>query len=325
MSRVKLYDSEQLFSGLWLTGSPESMPKGGLRRTKGLHRLRTTTLRSRWGSTLIHSLNAHSLFRFNDVRFQGVGTILYRAGVSILTGLNGTRLSFVKMPPTVDVDLTVTPIADYLFVTGGGLARKVDSAGAVTNWGITAPPNGFTAAKVAQKSKAIDAMEAAAGWTGSNATLADEGTIKQEGTNSMKMTVAASTIGTASKAITVDLSIFGAGEASPDEDYIAVWIRVDNPINLEYLQIQFDISGAAFATNFYSRTISAKTEIPPASQFITQQVGVASLDDVGSDEELFVREQDDESERFVRVDRNTRILNRSRTSARATARCPTSS
>src|SRR3990167_1473295 len=310
MSRVKLYDSEQLFSGLWLAGSPESMPKGGLRRAKGLHRLRTTTLRSRWGSTLIHSLNAHSLFRFDDVRFQGVSTELYRAGVSILSGLDGTRLSFVKMPPTVDVDLTVTPIADYLFVTGGGLARKVGSTGTVTNWGITAPPNGFTATKVAQKSKTIDALSSAASWTGSSATLADEATIKQEGTNSLRMTVAVSTVGTASKAIAVDLSIFGAGETSPNEDYISVWVRVDNPSNLEYLQIQFDLSGGAFATDFYSRTIFADTDIPPATQFITQQIGIASINDIGNDEALFIEEQDDtESKRLVKVDRTTRILN----------------
>jgi len=310
MARVKLYDSEQLFSGLWLAGSPESMPKGALRRAKGLHRLRTTTLRSRWGSTLLHSLNAHSLSRFNDVRFQGASTSLYRAGSSILSGLDGTRLSFVKMPPTVDVDLTVTPIADYLFVTGGGLVRKVDPNGAVTNWGIAAPPNGFTAVKAAQKSKSIDAMNSAASWAGSSATLTDEATIKQEGANSMKMVVAASTVGIASKAIAVDLSIFGASEASPDEDYISVWVRVDNPSNLEYLQIQFDISGGAFATNFYSRTIFADADIPPATQFITQQMGIASIGDIGSDEELFIEEQDDTElgAGLVSIVESTRIL-----------------
>lgn len=294
MGNIKLYDSSQLFSGLWITGSPEFMPKGKLRRAKGLHRLRTSTLRSRWGSTLLYSLDAHSLFRFNDVRFQGAGTVLYRAGTSVLTGLDGTRLSFVKMPPTVDTDLSAIAIADHLFVTGGGLLRKVDSAGAVTNWGIAAPPNGFTAAKVAQLSKSIDAMEAAAGWTGVSATLADEATIIQEGTNSMRMTVVASTVGTASKALTPDLSIFGAGEASPDEDYIAMWVRVDNPSNLEYLQIQFDISGGAFATDFYTRTIFADTEIPPATQFITQQIGIGSLAQFSRNEQLFIKDADDE-------------------------------
>lgn len=305
MGNVKLYDSSQLFSGLWVTGSPEFMPKGKLRRAKGLHRLRATTLRSRWGSTLLHSLDAHSLFRFNDVRFQGAGAILYRAGASILTGLDGTRLSFVKMPPTVDTDLSAVAIADHLFVTGGGLLRKVNAAGAVTNWGIAAPPDGFTATKAAQKSKVIDAMEAAGGWTGVSATLANEATIKQEGTNSMRMTVVASTVGTASKALTPDLSIFGAGETSPDEDYIAVWVRVDNPSNLEYLQIQFDISGGAFATDFYTRTIFASAEIPPATQFITQQAGIGSLAQFNRNEQLFIRDADGE---LIPVTDTTQIL-----------------
>lgn len=126
--------------GLWLAGAKELVPNGALRRARGVARGTGRSLRSRWGSTTLHALsNAHSLHRFADSRFAGVGTELYRDGVSIKSGLSGDRLAFVRMPPQ-------PAKADYLFCAGGGDLFKVDSAGAVTQWGITAPLTDFTVA-----------------------------------------------------------------------------------------------------------------------------------------------------------------------------------
>jgi hypothetical protein len=58
--------------------------------------------------------------------------------VSIKAGLSTDVLSFVKMPSTAGKK-------DSLFVAGGGDLFKVDDAGVVTQWGITKPPDGFTA------------------------------------------------------------------------------------------------------------------------------------------------------------------------------------
>ena len=125
--------------GLWLEGRQDAMPANTARRFRGVHRTITSLLRSRNGSQLITSLNAHSLFRFNDTRYQGAGTAFYEAGVSKKTGLDGTRLSFAAMPPTLTK-------VDYLFVAGGGDLFKIDTSGNATNWGIVAPSTNPAAA-----------------------------------------------------------------------------------------------------------------------------------------------------------------------------------
>lgn len=289
MADVTLYGPDALFAGLWLTGAKEALPRGYLRRAKGVHHLRTTSLRSRWGSTKLFDLTAHSLYRFNDVRFQGVGTVLHRDGSSILTGLDGNRLAFVAMPPTTETEVDETALADSLFVAGGGLMRKVDTAGAVTNWGIVKPPDGFTATKAAQLSKVIDVLDIASSWTGSSATLADEATILQEGVNSMKVTVAKNAVGKADKSISINLETFGATEPSPDEDYIFLWARVDNPANLKDLQIVFDVGSGDFATDFYTVTIPVSGTAPPTpGQVVSQVEGVASRPNFTGKERDFI-------------------------------------
>lgn len=273
----------QFDQGLWVAAPADTTPAGAVRRGRGLVRPTPGVhARSRWGAASVVSLAGapHSAARFADSRYAGVGTTLTRDGASIATGLSGARLTFAAMSPTVGV-------ADYLYVAGGGVLKKVSSAGAVSAWGIAAPAAAPTTAVVAVASKTIDALSNAASWTGASATLADEATIKQEGANSLKMTVAASALGTASKAVVTDLTTFGASASLP-EDFIALWVRVDNPANVEMLQVVFDLAGGAFATDTYTRTISVSDEIPPSSQFVTETVGIASLPEYVTQQERFV-------------------------------------
>jgi len=118
--------------GLWSVGGKEHTMTGYIRRAKGLHAIRTPHLRSRDGSTKLYDLTAHSLFRFDDVQIQAAGGSLYRAGAVVTSSLNGNRLRFVPMPAQPGLN-------DYLFITGGGLALKLDDGGSVTTWGITNP------------------------------------------------------------------------------------------------------------------------------------------------------------------------------------------
>lgn len=120
-------------------GAREAMPKSTLRRAEGTAAIRTGTLRSRWGSTLLYALAAHSLFRFRDVRFQGSGTGLYRDGILVRGSLSGERLAFVAMAPQPGIE-------DYLFVAGGGSLFKVAPNGAVSQWGIDPPMTNITLA-----------------------------------------------------------------------------------------------------------------------------------------------------------------------------------
>ena len=118
--------------GLFLEGRSDQLPDNTQRRNKGLHPDSLTTMKSRNGSQFVKSLDAHSLFEFNNLRFAGATTIFFRDGVSVKTGLTGDRLRFAKMPPTLGVE-------DSLFVTGGGDLFKINSSGTVTQWGIDAP------------------------------------------------------------------------------------------------------------------------------------------------------------------------------------------
>lgn len=258
--------------GLWLNGARDEMPEGTLRRAKGIDAVKDGPVRSRWGSTLVTSLAAHSLFRFNDTRYQGASTKFYRAGSEIYTGLDGTRLTAVRMPATVDT-------ADWLFVAGGGTLFKEDGSGNTALWGIAAPSDGFTATKVDQDTRSIDTFDSTSGWTAANCTIAVEGSIKQQGDKSMLMTVNASTTGQVTKGINLNLRQYANGDISSSEDFISVWCRVDNPSNLEFLQVLFDVGGSAnFDSKYFSRTVEASSEIPPSFQLQKQVTGLGTFE-----------------------------------------------
>jgi hypothetical protein len=119
-------------------------------------------------------------------------------------------------------------------------------------------------------------METAAAWTAVSCVLADEAVIKQQGTNAMKMTVAASTTGTATKAITVDLATFGSGVDSPEEDFISLWVRVDHPERVEALTLSFDVAGTVFAADYYVRDVVPSEQRVAPGQLSTQTGGIAA-------------------------------------------------
>lgn len=267
-------------------GAKDAVPEGTLRRASGIAPVKTTLLRSRWGSTLIASVAAHSVHRFADIRFAGVGTEYRKINedgttVAIRTGLDGTRLTGARIPPTVEKP-------DYFFVAGGASLFKVAPNGVATLWGIVPPADGFAAAIVAQVSKVIDALDSAASWSPSNAVLADEATIKQEGAASMKMTVTAFNTGHATKTFTPDLDLteYTDGTESPDEDFIVIAVRVENPEAVDFLQLQFDVDAGNFATDYYTRTIYGEEGVALSEDTARQTEGVGSISRFISDDEI---------------------------------------
>ena len=276
--------------GWYPMGARDQVPENTARRAEGIAPVKSTVLKSRWGSTLVSAVDAHSLHKFNNIRFAGVDATYMRldTGAVLKTGLDGTRLTGVRIPPT-------SGKPDWWFVAGGTLMFKVSPEGEVSQWGIDAPPNGFTATLVARETKTIDMMEAAGGWTGASATLADEATIKQEGTNSMKMTVVASTTGTATKAITVDLSAYASGAVSPDEDFVEVWLRLDHPENVDQIQVSFDLVGGAFATDSYVRTVLVSSKVTSdgvgtVSEFVGQESEIFTATDSPLDRQTILEQ-----------------------------------
>lgn len=266
--------------GLWLMGARDQVPAGALRRAQGLTAVKDGPMRSRWGLTRLFSLAAHSLFRFENARYAGVGGGFYRDGVLINTQLTGAHLAFVTQPPQFDKP-------DYLFVAGGGggiapgfsvpfsQLFKVASDGTTSLWGIYAPSDGFTAQTLPANSNVLDTLDNTNVWSPANCTIFYEPTILQDGTASMKQFVLPSVIGTATRALAADLTVYPDTTPSSGQDTIQLWVRVDNPSNLTQLQLQFDVGLGDFSSDYYTRTITVE-DIPPSTQLSEQTVGVGS-------------------------------------------------
>lgn len=230
--------------GLWVMPPTDKAPRTALPRAKGIHAISTPSARSRRGTELAFAGTAHSLYRFNDKRYSGESTTLNSEGAALTlpTGvvLDGTRLTFARMPPTFGK-------ADSLFVSGGGKQLKIDADDGVTLHGIEAPADGFTVTKNAQVDKSIEEFEDHTDFTASDVTKSDEATKLQEASASLKLIVAESTTGKVWRALgsTADLTDF-SGTTSPDEDFITLWVMVESPENLDYIQIVFDVSTGGF-------------------------------------------------------------------------------
>lgn len=287
-----------LGGGLYLSGPREDQPPTTLRRAIGLHNIPTASLRSRAGSTLLYTLDAHSLVRFHDHRLQGVGTGLYLDGSAYATGFNGARLSFIKTPLPTTVD-------SYLLVSGGGVLKKIGpglTGADITNIGIDPPPDGVVATKIAANVKIINDCEAtgsATTWLTASGTtltsLATDATIFTTGTKSTKMVVpkddgASNGVGGIEcvPASTLDLSTFASGTSpldSPDEDWIGVDLRFNRPRRVDSITIQFDVGDGGY-NDVYQREIVMDDHVTLQVPF--RPKGLADLAEVSGNELLFL-------------------------------------
>lgn len=272
MPRIRF---RNFLKGLWLMGARDQCPPNTLRRASAIAAVQTGPIRTRWGATTLTTFptgyDLHSIVRYNDVRYVGAGSAFYAVSpfTLLFSSLTGNRLTFVKAPPTSDK-------TDYLFVTGGGNPFKIAPDLSTSLWGIDAPIDSTTASLVAASSKTIDTLDDTNTWTPAACSIFFEATTKQEGTASMRMVVAASTVGSATSPKTLDLTTFGTGTIeSSDVDMIVGWVRVDNPSNIVQLQIQFDVAGGNFASDYYTRTINV-SDLPPSTQITEQTVGIGS-------------------------------------------------
>ncbi len=232
MPRLKFRNFDR---GLWVTGPRELSPADALRRARGIGSIKRKAIRSRNGSTLLRPGNAHSLYRFEDVRFYGIGISLFRELAAIVNDFDGTRLTFVQMPPQVG-------LRDSLFVAGGGKLVKIDELGAVTKWGIDAPPDGFTLAMLPQNVKEIDDCESLAGWSlfANAANLSLDAVSFTEGANSIRFTVPGGKWGGIVKLFPgIDLTQFAGAIPSAQEDFISFWMRLDVSTAMDFFQVLF--------------------------------------------------------------------------------------
>lgn len=235
--------------GLWVSTPKDHTPDGYLRRARGVSDIARGAIRSRVGDVFLGLANdAVALFRFDNVLWEQTSLgDLYRNGVLVGSGYGATRCAFVRMKPGASSE-------DRLYVCNGVKSRAYSPGGTEYTWGIEPPPDGFTAVKASTLQVVIDTFDAD-DWTESGLTAALEGTIKQEGTSSLAVSVAANAVGVLSKAITVDLSAYTGPVVSPDEDYIAFWVRVNLPENLAGFDVQFSVGNATFISDTYTKRI----------------------------------------------------------------------
>jgi hypothetical protein len=169
---------------------------------------------------------------------------LYANGILVQAGFTG-RFKHVNF-------------GSNIYLVNGTLAIRFDGT-TCYKWGITAPTSVPTITPGTYLSNPIDDFEDATPWTAAqvDCVITDEAVIVKDGTNSMKITVAASAVGYSHVAFTTDLTKFSDGTDSSDKDYIRFWLYVDELENLESLALQFDIGDGSFLNDFLNFTLAS--------------------------------------------------------------------
>lgn len=257
--------------GTILQGLPDAIPDDAFRLTRNIRIDRTLgaiTNRAGWmvqtASALVGgevTWLAKLLTLTADFAYAQAGSTIYR-----MTGAWGSPVSIVT---SVAGTITGAGMVDgmgtrWQCLVSSNVASK-DNGTVIRTLGI-APPTalGVTAALAADLSTSISTMDATTGWTGENLATgpATEATIKQEGTNSLTFTIEPNTIGSIARAVTVDLDTLAGGDDSVKlDDYIHLWVRVDRPERLDYLQFDFDLDGTTFAENYYSVRLASLSRL----------------------------------------------------------------
>lgn len=244
---------------LHLSGGREQTGESALRIASGVAPEGTTSVLSRWGSTQLYAIDAIQLFYWNGHRYQYDGNILYRDGMTFISGYNGGLLTFLSMPPQPGLQ-------DYLFILGGGVTPlKVGPAGDITNWGIVAPPNQMTGSNIANDQIVIDSFVAhAANYSTTACAVADEATIVAVGAGSLRVNPSGSSTTPTPWAITQNygsaqnFAEYSNGDFSLETDIFQIWIYIDNfgGQNLAqsgtWVEVDFDVHDQSFKKDWYS-------------------------------------------------------------------------
>jgi len=166
------------------------------------------------------------------------------------------------------------------YFVNGTIAIK-DSGTATTTLGIAPPTAAPTSAALATDlftQIGFDDPDDAANWTGTNLASGptNDTTFFQEGVDSVTFSIAASTFGSIARFLgsVVNLDTLTGGDTLvKNDDYIHLWLRVDRPERVTFIQIDVDVDADStavadsFRQNYYSIRLGALTTL---SQGINQ-------------------------------------------------------
>lgn len=184
------------------------------------------------------------LIKALGARYQGVGSALFRAGVSVSTGFDGNPLGLASFKK-------------YLWVMNKSKQGK-DTGSAFRNWLPAAPSAAPTVAVGAEKQTNVETFETAASWTPSTGlTLANDAVDVKQGTNSLKCDFTDPGVYTFQKTgLALNLNSVG-GSTGSDDDKHRIWIKVTDAKAVQAITLIVDVSaGATFDTDYY------RVEIP---------------------------------------------------------------
>ncbi len=266
--------------GSTLVGNSDAIPDDALRRANNVRLDRTLgQIEARPGWTFIFNPFIPPLIWISKLFVSATTIISYIQQNNLLTRHNdtwGAGLGIIGVGSQVLSDANSPDGAGHFlkYFVNQSVAIKDDGATSTFIGILPATLAPTTAALATDLFTQIDSFEAggAATWTGSglSAGPADDATVFQEGTGSMSFSIAASTFGTVVKdyVVAINLDTLVGGDALvKNDDYIFLWVRVDNPQNLTYIQLDIDIDSAttsiadAWRRNYFSFKGAALTRL----------------------------------------------------------------
>lgn len=285
MARVSHRDFS---AGLWLTGPRDVLPARALRRATGISSFGRTgkAIRSRWG----HQLFAAALGTVADiVRFAGnryvhwgndFGLVSGGAAATLLGGrvlATGARLRFASAIPTTATSEAAFPNGpQHLFVCGtknfnGGSTEqgstfpfKLSTSNEWSPWGIAKPNDSYITSVGVDLplTNSINNFESSPvaivdSTLAGNMSFVSSSVNKQFGSSAHGFTIAEDALG-AFGFLPVSGNFLtylknNVQHISPPEDCIRMWVFVDKPENLDYIDLTFDVTdGAVPGSNYGS-------------------------------------------------------------------------
>jgi hypothetical protein len=254
--------------GLFLATPGDVIPEGAYTNLLNMTSNKDVYIEPRGGTDRINGsplpAAVHSQGRLENrtaaYLYQGASTALYRNFSSIETGYSGNPLTFREATP----DLSTAPqIAAF-----DSNRRDKDSGTAVTAFGIAGAMAVATAVAASAQTKTIDLFEYTtngaiqSAWATSSATITTTTADPAQGTYAGNIAIAgASTTGTATRTVSLNLNQFTTAGDSDDSDWIKVYLRTDVPTNLTEIRILFDIDASTndFQHNYYWKSVVAST------------------------------------------------------------------
>ena len=277
------FRTERFTHGSNLILPPDLIQDGGVRVLQNSRLTRMLgTISSRAGmsaatATAIAAAVARSIWTLfgsaANFRYAHVGTTLYRlasawtGATSLATSIGTNPASFANM---VDGE---GGLHTYM-TNSSGLAQRKDDGTTLRTWGIAPPTAAPSAVALATDlTTTIDNMDSSATWTlnvGLSAGPTNEANIKQEGTNSQTITIAAAGLGSIARGLggSVNLDTLTGGDATVKaDDYLHLWVRADRPERISYVQLDVDVDTATVADAFRNNYYSVKL---PGSVYLNQ-------------------------------------------------------